>query len=192
MVWPRGVAAVVGDDLADSFSVGASFLREGVDWSAGMRDGPPDLASAATTAAVRLEEGLRAFLAEQGSKRIEKQQLWKLVGGSLRLRLTAYAIASLPADPEAVQTAHPPLDRRAMAITAWYEHLARLLGPSRGQPPGELLPLALGPDTVVHEGIGSRYAVWLCEHLDHLAEHLDELIAPAARVAELRRIPWWR
>ncbi len=98
MFWPRGVAGVVGDDLADSFASGASFLREGVDWSAGMRDGPPDLAPAATTAAVRLDEGLRAFLAEQGSKRIEKQQLWKLVGGSLRLRLTADAIAALPPD----------------------------------------------------------------------------------------------
>jgi hypothetical protein len=192
MVWPRGVAAVVGDDLADSFSIGASFLREGVDWSSGMRDGPPDLAADATTAAVRLDEALRAFLAEQGSKRIEKRQLWRLVGGSLRLRLTAYAIASLPADPKEVAAARTALDRRAAAITAWYEHLAMLLGPPRARPPGELAPLVLAPDTVVHEGAGSRYAVWLCEHLDHLAEHLDELIAPAGRVAELRRDPWWR
>ena len=191
-VWPRGVAAVVGDDLADSFSVGASFLREGVNWSAGMRDGPPDLASAATTASVRLDEGLRAFLAEQGSKRLEKGQLWKLVGGSQRLRLTAYAVASLPSDPEAVAAAGAALDRRTAAITAWYEELAGLLGPARSRPPGELAPLVLGADTVVHEETGSRYAVWLCEHLDHLAEHLDELIVPAGRVAELRRIPWWR
>ncbi len=192
MVWPRGVAGVVGDDLADSFSVGASFLREGVDWSSGLRDGPPDLASSATTAAVRLDEGLRAFLAEQGSKRIEKQQLWKLVGGSLRLRLTAYAIASLPPDPEAAESARAALDRRAAAITAWYEHLASLLGPAHGRPVQALEELVLGPDTVVHGDTGSRYAVWLCEHLDHLAEHLDELIAPAGRVAELRRVPWWR
>ncbi len=191
-VWPRGVAGVVGDDLADSFSVGASFLREGVNWSAGMRDGPPDLASAATTAAVRLDEGLRAFLAEQGSKRLEKGQLWKLVGGSQRLRLTAYAVASLPSDPEAVAAAGAALDRRTAAITAWYEQLAGLLGPPRNRPPGELAPLVLGADTVVHEETGSRYAVWLCEHLDHLAEHLEELIAPAGRVAELRRVPWWR
>jgi hypothetical protein len=191
-VWPRGVAAVVGDDLAESFSLGASFLREGVNWSAGMRDGPPDLVSAATTASVRLDEGLRAFLAEQGSKRLEKGQLWKLVGGSQRLRLTAYAVASLPSDPEAVAAAGAALDRRTAAITAWYEQLAGLLGPARSRPPGELAPLVLGADTVVHEESGSRYAVWLCEHLDHLAEHLDELIVPAGRVAELRRVPWWR
>jgi hypothetical protein len=38
----------------------------------------------------------------------------------------------------------------------------------------------------------SNYAVWLGEHLDHLAEHLDELMQPAARLARLRRIPWWQ
>jgi uncharacterized membrane protein YccC len=192
MLWPRGVAGVVADDLADAFNVGASFLREGIDWSSGLRDGPPDLASAATTAAVRLDDGLRAFLAEQGSKRIGKHQLWRLVGGSLRLRLTAYAIASLPPDTETIGAARAALDTRGAAISAWYEHLAQLLGPPRGRPPLPLQPLVLGPETVVHEDAGSRYGVWLCEHLDHLAEHLDELIAPAGRVAELRRVPWWR
>ena len=39
----------------------------------------------AGNAGIRLEEGLRGFLAEQGSKRIAKQDLWRLVGGSLRL-----------------------------------------------------------------------------------------------------------
>jgi hypothetical protein len=34
--------------------------------------------------------------------------------------------------------------------------------------------------------------VWLCEHLDHLAEHLGELLQPAQRIVELRRAPWWR
>jgi uncharacterized membrane protein YccC len=191
-VWPRGVAGVVADDLADAFSLGASFLREGVDWSCGLRDAPPELSSATTTAAVRLDDGLRAFLAEQGSKRLAKQQLWRLVGGSLRLRLTAFAIASLPPDPEAVAAARTALDRRTTAISAWYEGLAELLGPPHGRPPVSLQPLVLEPDTVVREEVGSRYGVWLCEHLDHLAEHLDELIAPARRVAELRRAPWWR
>jgi hypothetical protein len=38
----------------------------------------------------------------------------------------------------------------------------------------------------------SRYAIWLDEHLDHLSEHLSELVPPARRVAEVRRKPWWR
>lgn len=55
-----------------------------------------------------------------------------------------------------------------------------------------LTPPTLGPDTIVGIESGSHYGVWLCEHLDHLAEHLDELIQPAFRIAELRRAPWWR
>ena len=68
----------------------------------------------------------------------------------------------------------------------------RLLEPARGAVPPALEPPHLGEDTVVHEGQGSRYTVWLCEHLDHLADHLAELIAPAEHVAQLRRVPWWR
>ena len=34
--------------------------------------------------------------------------------------------------------------------------------------------------------------LWLCEHLDHLTEHLGELVTPAADFAKIRRRPWWR
>jgi uncharacterized membrane protein YccC len=192
LLWPRGVGAVVADDLADCFRVGASFLREGIDWTVGLRDGPPEEASAATTTALRLDDALRAFLSEQGTKRLAKQELWRLVGGTLRLRLTAYAVATLPPEPEAVASARGALDRRASAITGFYDRLAGLLEPARGAAPPALEPPHLGEDTVVHEGQGSRYTVWLCEHLDHLADHLAELIAPAEHVAQLRRVPWWR
>jgi hypothetical protein len=38
----------------------------------------------------------------------------------------------------------------------------------------------------------SPHLVWLCEHLTHLSEHLGELVAPAVKIAEIRRRPWWR
>jgi hypothetical protein len=38
----------------------------------------------------------------------------------------------------------------------------------------------------------SRETIWLAEHLDHLAEHLEDLVAPATHVAAIRRRPWWR
>jgi uncharacterized membrane protein YccC len=192
MLWPRGVAGVVADDFSDAFRVGASFLRQGVDWTAGMRPSAPDLAPASVTAAARLEDALRAFLAEPSSKRLGREQLWRLVGGTLRLRLTGFAIASLPPDPRQAAGARAALVERTRTITGWYERLAELLAPTRGTPPSQLQPPSFGPETVVPAGHDSRYAVWLCEHLDHLAEHLAELIAPATRVAELRRAPWWR
>jgi hypothetical protein len=192
MLWPRGVSGVVANDLSDAFRVGASYLRQGVDWTAGLRGTAPDLAPATFTTATRLEDALRAFLAEQGGKRLEQPQLWRLVAGTMRLRLTAFAVSSLPPDPDQPATVRDPLDRRATAIAGWYERLAELLDPPRRASPQPLLPLQLAPDTVVSPQDGSRYGVWLCEHLDHLVEHLTELIAPATRVAELRRAPWWR
>ena len=192
MFWPRGVAAVVGDDLADTYRAGAAHLSEGVRFTAGLSKDAPAGAYAAVTSAQRLDDALRGFLAEQGSKRIRRVELWRLVGGTLRLRLTAQAIARLPRDAPGVAEVATALERRVEALDGWYARLAQQLDRPRGLPPANLSPPALGPDTVVHEGSGSHYAVWLCEHLDHLAEHLDELIAPALRIAELRRSPWWR
>jgi uncharacterized membrane protein YccC len=192
MFWPRGVAAVVGDDLADAFRAGAAYLTQGVRWSSGLSDVEPEAAAAAIAAAQRLDEALRGFLAEQGSKRIRPEELWRLVGGTLRLRLTAQALARLEPEPGAVAEARGALERRTEVLDGWYMRLARQLDRPRGLPVASLQPPALGPDTVVAASSGSRYSVWLCEHLDHLADHLGELIAPAQRIAELRRAPWWR
>jgi hypothetical protein len=192
MFWPRGAAALVGDDLADAFRAGASFLTEAVRWSCGLSEQPPGGAGATLTAALRLEDALRGFLAEQGAKRIQRQQLWRLVGATIRLRLTATAVSQLPPDPAAVTGAGAALERRVLALEAWLSQLAAQLERPHGDPPAALSPLLLEADTLVHASTGSRYGVWLCEHLDHLAEHLDELIAPAARLGQLRRSPWWR
>jgi len=192
LFWPRGVAAVVGDDLADAFRSGAAYLRQAVEWAAGLRSAEPDGAMAAAVAGQRLDEALRGFLAEQGSKKLAKQDLWRLVGGSLRLRLTARAVAELPGDADAVDAARKPLEDRTVMLATWYEQLAAQVGRPDHRPVEPLQTPSFGaPDTA---RIGSRayYGIWLCEHLNHLAEHLGELVVPAARVAQLRREPWWR
>jgi uncharacterized membrane protein YccC len=97
LFWPRGAAALVGDDLADAFRRGATYLTQAVDWALGVRQGPPDSAVASVAASSRVDEALRAFLTEQGTKKVAREDLWSLVIASTRLRLTAYAVASLPA-----------------------------------------------------------------------------------------------
>jgi len=72
------------------------------------------------------------------------------------------------------------------------ERLAQVVGRAGPDAPTTLEAPIFGPDEVVSESSGSHYGVWLCEHLNHLAEHLAELVAPAAHVAEARRRPWWR
>jgi uncharacterized membrane protein YccC len=194
LFWPRGVAAVVGEDLADAFRSGGSYLTEAVQWAIGVRDRAPDRAPAAATAGARLDEALRGFLAEQGTKHVPKHDLWRLVGGSLRLRLTARAVADLPGDADGIGEAREALEHRATTLASFYEQLAALVSRRHHRTPDAraLTAPRLGPVELGADGRCSYYGIWLGEHLEHLGEHLGELAQPAARVAEARRRPWWR
>ena len=194
LFWPRGVAAVVGDDLADAFRSGASYLQQGVEWTCGSRDHAPDGGARVVTAGIRLDDALRGFLAEQGTKRIEKEQLWRLIGGSLRLRLTANALAGLPYGAVDLDPARDALDQRARHLAHWYEHVAAYVGrPSSHRVASLETPEPDGADGI--ETSGSRHAcwtIWVHEHLHHLAEHLSDLVGPAEHIGAIRRRPWWR
>jgi uncharacterized membrane protein YccC len=192
LFWPRGLASLVGDDLADAFRSGASYLTQSVEWASGARSLEPDGAMAASTAALRLDDALRAFLAEQGTKRIDQPELWRLVGASMRLRLTARLVAGLPRDATGTPATREALGHRTRVLAGWYERLAQLLGRPRQQPVAALQAPRFASVDLVQASWGSHYGIWLCEHLDHLSEDLDELVAPAARLAEIRRRPWWR
>jgi uncharacterized membrane protein YccC len=191
LFWPRGLTAVVGDDLADAFRSGAAYLKQAVEWTSGLRAVEPDGAGATITAASRLDEALRGFLAEQGSKHMQPRELWRLVGGSLRLRLTARSIAELPRDPAGIGAARDALRSRTNTLAGWYEGLAELVGKPEDPSVVALGAPVFGPEQVVGPSSRSQYGIWLYEHLDHLSEHLDELVAPATRIAEVRRRPWW-
>jgi uncharacterized membrane protein YccC len=192
LFWPRGLTAVVGDDLADAFRSGASYLTQAVEWTSGLRAAQPDGAGSAITAALRLDEALRGFLAEQGSKHMQPRELWRLVGGSLRLRLTARTISELPRDPAGLGAARDAVLSRTKTLAAWYEGLAELVGKPHDQNVLALDAPAFVPEAPLDASSRSHYGIWLCEHLDHLSEHLDELVPPATRIAEVRRRPWWQ
>jgi hypothetical protein len=132
---------VVGDDLADAFRRGAAYLTQAVDWALGTRHEPPDAGAAAVTAGIRLDEALRGFLAEQGAKRVSKEDLWMLVMASMRLRLTAYSLAGLKA-PEHLRHrnqggtayARSALTQATAELATFYERIAVLVGrPVAGQ-----------------------------------------------------------
>jgi uncharacterized membrane protein YccC len=190
LFWPRGAAAVVADDLADAYRRGATFLTGAVDWALGRRpDLPP--AAPAVTAGLRLDDALRGFLAEQGAKRLPQQDLWRLVSGTMRLRLTANSLTTkLPAAKAAPEPASAALGDHARRLASWYGHLAAHLG-RPGHDPIEPLgaPAARPLDAPAH---GLSSALWVDQHLRHIEPHLGELVEPAERVATVRRAPWWR
>jgi uncharacterized membrane protein YccC len=190
--WPRGLAPLFGDDLADAYRTGSAYLREAISWVCRRGTEEPTSGSAAVTAGQRLDECVRGFLAEQGTKHLKREELWRLIGGTLRLRLTAHAIAGLPrAGGDAGSESLETVEERTDALVRWYQQLALHVG----RPGRELAPLAKPSLDSAGEPDGdarSRSAIWLREHLDHLAEHLEDLISPATHLAEVRRQPWWR
>jgi uncharacterized membrane protein YccC len=192
LFWPRGLSAVVGDDLADTFRSGGSYLTQAVGWASGLETTQPQSAVAAVTSASRLDDALRGFLAEQGSKRIEMRELWRLVGGSMRLRLTAHSITTLPREPGGDRLMSAALTDRAATLADWYGQLAELVGKPREPPIQDLSAPTFEHAEIAAASVESRYGIWLDEHLDHLSEHLAELVHPALRIAEVRRKPWWR
>ena len=149
LFWPRGAASVVGDDLADAFRRGAAYLTQSVDWALGTRAEPPDAGAAAATAGIRLDEALRGFLAEQGAKRVSKEDLWMLVMASMRLRLTAYSLAGLKA-PE--HHKHHGMAYARFVADAGHRGPGRLLraGRGAGRAAGGGPGTAAGQGAVVH------------------------------------------
>jgi uncharacterized membrane protein YccC len=134
LFWPRGAASVVGDDLADAFRRGAAYLSQSVDWALGTRHDPPEQGAAAVTAAARLDEALRGFLTEQGTKHLSKEDLWMLVMATMRLRLTASSLTGLQAPEHArhhyrgIAHARATLSQDAADLVAFYERVAVLVG----------------------------------------------------------------
>jgi uncharacterized membrane protein YccC len=210
LFWPRGAGGIVGTDLADAFRRAAAYLTEAVDWALGVRTSPPDAAIAAVSAGVRLDEALRAYLTEQGSKRMAKEDLWRLVLGTTRLRLTAYSVASLhdlngDAAPAAgngrsADGTRSRFQHRTMQLVGFYEQIAdQLSGSARGAVQPARLPDAAGPDLPVGVACAGTTPpdyqpdlLWVGEYLYHLGTSAQSVSGPAAEIAMLRQRPWWR
>ncbi len=195
LFWPRGASSVVADDLADAFRQGARYFREAVAWSLGLQSEQSAAGPTAVAAATRLEEALRGFLAEQGAKRVPKEDLWRLVGGAMRLRLTAHSL-------EGMRTLAPPPDGagsfvsgQAEDLAVWYQQLAGHV--ARANPP-VISALALSDGDGL-DGVDMSQPkasvgclVWVNHHVRHVWQHHADLIEPAAKMAEVRQRPWWR
>lgn len=248
LFWPRGASSVVWDDIADAFRRGAEYLTQAVDWALSEPTLPPAAAEPAVSAGIRLDDAVRGFLAENGSKRISKEDLLVLVNASTRLRLTAHTLAALREAVTAGITEGPAclplagseeyadkpacvaLRSTAAVLAGFYRHVADEVGrPGRSgnlepvpAPPtmpatvprhtasastdgtgaGEGSALAVGGAPVDGVAADNRAAparnllhphlLWVQEHLHHLSRSAQMVSAPALRVAEVRRRPWWR
>jgi uncharacterized membrane protein YccC len=207
LFWPRGASALVGDNLADSLRAGAAHLADATDWALGLGRRSQGLATAASAASIRLDDAVRGYLTEQGSKRLAKQDLWALTMSALRLRLTAHSLASLPGlgaarGPAAEHPIGPrlreELSSESAALSDFYDGIAAEIGRPAGRLAAVIAPavptvteLSIEPCTIGPPHYHPE-ALWVRDHLSHLATHSADLIGPAGRLAALRRRPWWR
>jgi uncharacterized membrane protein YccC len=198
LFWPRGASGVVGDSLADSFRAGAGYLREAAAWALGDHKRRPDRVVGMIAAGARLDDAIRGYLTEQGSKRLTKVDLWQLVMASGRLRLTAHSMASLPAPAVSHRDdsdLHAALRQYARDLASFYDELAaQVTRPARAAPPPVPVqpPADPGTDSSLARSSGEPDALWVGLHLDDLAAHSADVAGPAERFALLRRRPWWR
>jgi len=196
LFWPRGTAGVVGDDLADAFRRDAAYLTQAVDWALGLRHQAPDTGVAAVTTGIRLDDALRGYLAEQGTKRVSKHDLWFLVMATMRVRLTAYALATLPSADGRADPVSVTLQRLTAELASFYQRVAAEVGPPHHDVPAPLVAPDLGwvdlPDGEAAPPPGRVRALWVCEYLHHLGTHAPDITAPAEHLARERRVPWWR
>ncbi|WP_155373849.1 FUSC family protein [Catellatospora vulcania] len=197
LVWPRGAGDLVRDDVAEMFREGGVHLTEAVAWALGRRRQPPDLEVRAAASAFRLEDALRGYLAEPGSKRMDRQGLWRLVISGVRLRQTANALDDLTPRDAAPDPQCDALLQHADALAAFYAGLAEQVGKPSGPMPPLLAPPSPPDDEVLGSGgdgtpLHRLRRRWVGEHLRHLELHLADLVAPAHALADQRRRPWWR
>ena len=126
--------------------------------------------TAAVPAGIRLDEALRGFLAEQGAKKLSKEDMWMLVMATTRLRLTAYSLAGLEA-PDGVRhgvhrgtaQARAALSQATADLTGFYERVALLVG--RPIPHQVLLPVTV-PPFVALDGNGSTIVLGQADGID--------------------------
>ena len=201
LFWPRGAGRVMRDDLAEAFRLGATYLSEATAWALGLGEAPRG-AVPAVAAAIRLDDALRGLMAEQGAKRVRREDVWHLVGGALRLRLTAHSLAGLPEPVTDPSPARVGLREYAERMEGWYRRLADEVSGHNGMSPASLDPAGLmGPD--LEDGsmgdpggtAGTRQrscTLWVADHLAHLRDDLPVLVEPAEVVGETGREPWWR
>ena len=194
LFWPRGAGAVVGDDLADAFRQGASYLMEAVDWVLGRSPSRPQGGVAAVSASERLDDALRGLLTEQGAKRVAKEQLWSLVGSTMRLRLTAHALAISRPAGSGYETSRDALTDWSTGLVEWYGQVAGDLDGTTVATTEDLeqaLP-AIPAEFATPTGGLPTCIVWVSQHLLDLRATLTDLIGPVVEVSTMRRRPWWR
>ncbi len=94
LFWPRGAGPALGGALAEAYRASADYLQESVGYLTG-RVGAVNAGSEAAAAGLRMDDALRQYLAERGTKEVDLRSVVLLANGATRLRLAGTAIGCI-------------------------------------------------------------------------------------------------
>jgi uncharacterized membrane protein YccC len=212
LFWPRGAAPALGAALAEAYRASAAFLRQAVDHVTGGRAEPPDDALVAMAAGDRLDEALRQYLAERGTKNVPLESVVALANGAARVRLAGSAIKHLQvaAGPPVAAAGHDVLDgsadvllRRTADVSGWYDALAAgferagsgLPDHTAVAPSASFLDVVLPAVDHCADGRCAEQAerlLWSGQYVGDVDQLRADLLGPAQQVVAAETRPWWR
>ncbi|MEV6297027.1 FUSC family protein [Streptomyces sp. NPDC051896] len=204
LFWPRGANSALGKALAEAFFCGARYLQSAVEFALTRDDGlvrsvsvPNAERRRAASAASRLDDALRNFLAERGTKHVPLAGVTALTNAVVVLRFTAEAVLRLwqgadRASRQAQSGANAEVLDASGLVLEWYVGTARALE-GRGMVPAPIdtrllagrLFEAVGRDVVAANAAGSAEMVrtiWTADHVD-VVQRLQATILEPARAA---------
>ncbi len=209
LLWPRGAAAAIRSSLAEFYRRSADAVVASVDRMVGpagaaTEDSLAPAMAAAAAASLRLDDALREYLFERGTRNVPLDALIRLSNGAVRIRMTAEAIAGMPpVDHRAFAPAGAAVARSADATRDWFRQFADRLAtaprqaspgplPAPAEPTAEATVLAdarqilaqpSAPD-IRRDLLADGRTLWSAAlYLDNLAWIQRRLVAPAAELA---------
>ncbi|MFF9507698.1 FUSC family protein [Streptomyces sp. NPDC014724] len=213
LFWPRGASPALHQALAEAFYRSARYLNSAVAFGVARRDqlvpaapAPHNDAQRAASAADRLDEAFRGFLAERGTKQLPLPGVTALINTVVVLRFTADAVLRLwngadPAPSEDHTVTSKEILRAGGPVLDWYEKTAQALV-GRGAVPeplanplrSERLIEAVRHDLTAADGHGTATAVrtiWTADHIDVVQRLQAAILKPAQAASEQRRSGSW-
>ncbi len=199
--WPRGAAKELGATLREAYEAGGEYLAAAVGFGSDRCDRSERSAQSpdgervnAAAAARRLDDALRAYLGERGSKPLPLAEVAALVRGVASLRQTADAVVDLWSGDDArpagqLLNARAELVPEVTRVRKWYGELGSSLGGERPIPePVDETPSFRRLLEVVRDDLRSadRHAaatavrvVWTKDYLDAARRLEVSLVDPA-------------
>jgi uncharacterized membrane protein YccC len=193
LFWPRGAAALLRDHLAAAYARSAEYVvataRQSITGAA--TDDAVRAARAADTAAHRLDDAFRQYLAERSASELNVEDVAAFVAGASRVRRAAQSLSSLARMADGatrLERCGENLDRELDALQSWYAALGDAIVNRRMAPPphardgeGRSRLLACVRDAARASDKATVDAalvlLWTSQHVDnlwHLEAHLGE------------------